>query len=461
MSEEIQQKTTAWTPLHYSIFRALWIAATVSNIGTWMQNVAGVWMMTSLSHSPVMVSLMQTATSLPVFLVVLPAGAIADIVDRRRMLIFTQLWMTIAAAGLSVVTFMGVTTPWTLLSFTFALGVGAAMNMPIWQTVVPRLVPRKELPQAVALNSVAFNIARAIGPALGGLVVALSGPGLVFFLNAISFLGVIVIIYRWDSSRRENPFPPEHVLGAIRAGTRYMTHAPELRSALIRCCIFVVCGSALWALMPLVARHQLGMNARGYGMLVGFFGTGALLGALMLPQLRKTMSMDSLLSLATATFALVTVALGYLRVHFLLFMVMIAGGMAWVTIMSSLNVAAQTSAASWVQSRALGFFTLAFQGLMGVSSAMWGAIAEFNGGNSLALLFAGIGLLGGLAGVFIWPIKGVGNLDLRPSEHWSEPLAAVTPDPDDGPVLIMLEYRIDPGKAAKFSEARAGFKNAM
>lgn len=453
MRDEGHQKSTAWTPLHYSIFRALWIAATVSNVGTWMQNVAGVWMMTSLSHSPIMVSLMQTATSLPVFLVVLPAGAIADIIDRRRMLLFTQAWMTVAAAGLAFVTFMGATTPWMLLSFTFALGVGSAMNMPIWQTVVPRLVPRKELPQAVALNSVAFNIARAIGPALGGVVVALSGPELVFLLNAISFLGVIAVIYRWDSSRRENQLPAEHVISAIRAGTRYMTHAPELRSALIRCCIFVTFGSALWALMPLVARHQLGMNARGYGILVGFFGTGALLGALTLPKFRKMMSMDTLLTLATVSFAIVTFALAFLRIHVLLYLTMIAGGMAWVTIMSSLNVAAQTSAASWVQSRALGFFTLAFQGLMGVSSVMWGALAEFNGGNSSSLFFAGIGLLGGLLGVFLWPLKGLRDMDLRPSQHWSEPLAAVTPDPDDGPVLIMLEYRIDPEKSAEFSRA--------
>ncbi len=452
MPDEGHQKSTAWTPLHYSIFRALWIAATVSNVGTWMQNVAGVWMMTSLSHSPIMVSLMQTATSLPVFLVVLPAGAIADIIDRRQMLLFTQAWMTVAAAGLALVTYMGETTPWMLLSFTFALGVGAAMNMPIWQTVVPRLVPRNQLPQAVALNSVAFNIARAVGPALGGVIVALSGPELVFLLNAISFLGVIAVIYRWDSSRQENHLPAEHVMGAIRAGTRYMTHAPELRSALIRCCIFVTFGSALWALMPLVARHELGMNARGYGILVGFFGTGALSGAITLPKMRKIMSMDTLLTVATVSFAIVTFALAYLRIHILLYVVMLAGGMSWVTVMSSLNVAAQTSAASWVQSRALGFFVLAFQGLMGVSSVLWGAIAEF-GGNSLSLLFAGIGLLGGLLGVFLWPLKGIKDLDLRPSLHWSEPLAAVTLDPDDGPVLIMLDYRIDFEKAAEFTSA--------
>ncbi|MGC8605775.1 MAG: MFS transporter, partial [Desulfomonilaceae bacterium] len=325
-------------------------------------------------------------------------------------------------------------------------------NMPIWQTVVPRLVPRKELPQAVALNSVAFNIARAIGPALGGVVVAFSGPELVFFLNAISFLGVIAVIYRWDSSRRENHLPAEHVMGAIRAGTRYMAHAPELRSALIRCCIFVSFGSALWALMPLVARRQLGMNAGGYGVLVGFFGTGALLGALILPRFRKMMSTDTLLTMSTLFFAFVTFALAYLRIHTFLYAVMIVGGLSWVIIMSSLNVAAQTSAASWVQSRALGFFTIAFQGIMGVSSVMWGTIAEF-GGNSLSLILAGIGLIGGLVGVFLWPLKGIKDLDLRPSQHWFEPLAAVTLDPDDGPVLIMLDYRINLEKAAEFASA--------
>jgi MFS family permease len=452
MSEEKVQNYSPWSPLAYSVFRALWIAATVSNVGTWMQNVAGVWMMTSLSSSPVMVSLMQTASSLPVFLVVLPAGAIADIVDRRRMLLFTQGWMTVAAAGLSIVTFMNATTPWILLSFTFALGMGSAMNMPIWQTVVPRLVPRKELPQAVALNSVAFNIARAIGPALGGAIVAFWGPGPVFFLNALSFLGVIAIIYRWDSSQRENPLPAEHVIGAIRAGTRYILHAPELRSALIRCCIFVTCGSALWALMPLVARHELGMTSRGYGALVGFFGLGALAGAAILPSARKRMTLDNLLILATIIFGIVTVTLGYLRVDFLLYGFMIAGGIAWVTVMASFNVAAQTSAASWVQSRALGFYTLAFQGLMGVSSVMWGTIAEF-WGNSCALLLAGFGLATGVVGAFLWPLKGIRELDLRPSLHWSEPLVAFDSDPEEGPVLVMVEYHIDLEKLGEFVQS--------
>jgi MFS family permease len=204
--------------------------------------------------------------------------------------------------------------------------------------------------------------------------------------------------------------------------------------------------------MPLVARHELGMNARGYGILVGFFGTGALSGAITLPKMRRRMSMDTLLTVATVSFAIVTFALAYLRVHALLYLAMIAGGVAWVTVMSSLNVAAQTSAASWVQSRALGFFVLAFQGLMGVSSVLWGALAEF-GGNSLSLLFAGIGLICGLLGVFLWPLKGLKDLDLRPSLHWSEPLAAITPDPDDGPVLVMLDYRIDVERSEEFIKA--------
>jgi MFS family permease len=417
-----------------------------------MQNVGGVWLMTSLSHSPLMVALMQTATSLPVFLVVLPAAALADIVDRRRMLIVTQAWMTAAAAGLSLMTLIGQTTPWVLLTFTFALGLGSAVNMPVWQTVVPRLVPRDELPYAVALNSVAYNIARVIGPALGGAVVAIAGPGPVFLINAASFVGVMVVVYRWDRSPEENPFPAEHVMGAIRAGTRYTLHAPPLRSALIRCCLFIACSSALWALMPQVARHELNMNATGYGYLLGCFGTGALLGAAILPKLRQKASINTLVMAGTVVFAITTLALAYMRVLVLLYGAMVAGGVAWMATMSSLNVAAQTSAPSWVQSRALGFYTLALQGGMAVASVIWGAIAEQDG-NSVALLCASLGLLVGLFGGFLWPLESDQNVDLRPSLHRHEHRLTIVPGPEAGPVMVRVEYRIDEEKSAEFVRA--------
>jgi len=452
MADHDSRAVSAWSPLRQPVFRALWTAAVVSNIGTWMQSVGGVWLMTSLTPSPTMVALMQTATSLPVFLVVLPAGALADIIDRRRMLLFTQAWMCAAAAGLSVLTLVGATTPWLLLSLTFALGLGSAMNMPVWQAVVPELVPRPELPAAVGLNSVAFNIARATGPALGGIIVAIAGPSAVFLLNAASFLGVIAVVYRWNRSARERSLPAEHVIAAIRAGIRYTVHAPELRAVLARCLAFILCSSALWALLPVVARHDLGLGSGGFGGLLGCIGAGALLGAAILPKLRRSASTDALVRGGTVGMALVIVGLAFLRNIGLLYAVMVVGGVAWMATMANLTVAAQTSAPSWVRARALGFYVLAFQGGMAVASATWGVVAEHSG-NSFALACASIGLAVGLLASLKWPLQSGADLDLRPSLHWPEPTVLVEPDLEEGPVLVTIEYRVDAANAADFVKA--------
>ena len=442
MSEIDSQVISAWSPLRHAVFRTLWTAAVFSNVGTWMQNVAGVWLMTSLTPSPVMVALMTTATSLPVFLVVLPAGALADIVDRRRMLLFTQGWMCAAAAGLSALTLMGATTPWPLLAFTFALGLGQAMNMPVWQAIIPGLVSREELPFAVALNGVAFNIARTVGPALGGILVALAGPGPVFLLNAASFLGVIAVIYRWDRSPRKSALPAEHIFGAIRAGTRYAVHAPELRAVLARCLVFIICGSALWALMPVVARHELGLGSTGFGALFGCIGIGALLGAAILPGLRRRVPVDSLVMGGTVVWAGTILALALVRNVGVVYAAMIFGGAAWMAAMASLTVSAQIAAPSWVQARALAFYVLSFQGGMAVSSAIWGAIAERQG-SSFALVAAAVGLLIGLTAAARWRLKSDVDLDLRPSLHWPEHTFLTPLDLEEGPVLVTVEYQIN------------------
>ncbi len=452
MPESDAHASTAWSPLRFHVFRSLWIAAIVSNVGTWMQNVAGAWLMTSLSQSPVLVTLMQTATSLPVFLVVLPAGALADIVDRRRVLLFTQGWMCLSAAGLGVLSFVGAISPWSLLGFTFSLGLGAAMNMPVWQAIMPELVPRVELAAAVSLNGVAFNIARALGPALGGAVVAFAGPGPVFLLNALSFFGVILVIFKWERKPRKASAPSEHVIGAIRTGARYTVHAPELRAVLFRCVIFIACASALWALMPVVARHKLGLGSKGFGALFGCVGVGALVGAAILPRLREAFPADSLAKLATVVFAFVVLAMGYVRNVPVLYAAMVVGGVAWMAAMSTLTVAAQTAAPAWARARSLAFYTLAFQGSMALSSVTWGAIAEREG-DSIALLCASVGLVLGIAAAVRWPLGDEATLDLRPSMHWPEPSVMISPDPDEGPVLVIIEYRIDVNKEEEFKSA--------
>jgi MFS family permease len=360
--EELTPEPSAWSPLLIRVFRSLWIASLVSNIGTWMHNVGGVWLMTSLSDSALIVALMQTATSLPVFLVVLPAGALADIVDRRKFLLCTPGGMLAAAAALAALTLMGLTTSWVLLGLTFALGLGAAMNMPAWQAIMPDLVPREQLSAAIALNGIAFNVARAVGPALGGAIVAAAGPGAVFLLNSLSFLAVIAVIFSWDEPRQEaNSAPSEHVFEAVRTGMRYVFNAPALKSALIRCWLFIICAGALWALMPVVARWDLGFGATGFGVLLACMGAGAIVGAVILQKLRRTIPLDSLMIGATVVFACATLALAHIRNLAVLGLMMISGGAAWTTLMSSFNVAVQTCAPSWVRARVLGFYTRIFQ----------------------------------------------------------------------------------------------------
>jgi MFS family permease len=442
---------SAWAPLRHALFRALWVAAVASNVGTWMQEVGQAWLMTTLEPSPLMVALLQTVESVPMFLLALPAGALADVIDRRRLLLGTQGWMAVAAASLGVLTLLGLVTPWSLLVFVFALGLGAALNMPAWQAVIPELVPRDELPAAVALNSVGFNVARAVGPALGGLVVAAVGSGVAFLLNAVSFLGVLLVLYSWRRRQHESLLPTERVLGAVRAGLRYVRHAPPLQTVLVRTSVFMVCASALWALLPVVARTHLEVGSVGYGLLLGCLGGGAVAGALVLPRVRRKLSTDGVIAAATIVFAVATVALAVVPVPVLLGVALLAGGSAWMAVMASFTVAAQVSAPGWVRARALAVYFLAFQGGMAGGSALWGAVAQ-HAGLSVALWAAAAGLIAGLVVMLRFPLTWE-SVDLTPSQHWRDPVVVTNPDPDQGPVLVTVEYRIDPRRGAEFAEA--------
>src|SRR6266481_232786 len=443
---------SAWAPLSHPVFRALWIASLVSNIGTWMQNVGAAWVMTSLSPSPLMVALVQSATSLPVFLVGLPAGAVADIVDRRRLLLVTQCWMLVAAGLLAVLAFLGLMTATTLLALTFALGIGVAMNSPTWQAITSELVPPSELTQAVTLNALPVNIGRAIGPALGGILVAAAGPALVFALNAVSFVAVLVVVYRW---RREAPralLPAERVIGATRAGIRYARHAPPLVAVLVRLGLFIVCASAFWALLPVIARRDLGLGAFGYGLLLGCIGVGAISGAALLPTVKRRLPLDAVIGLATVAFAVVSVLTAFWRFIPGLGIAMILAGVAWIAMMAGLNGSAQTAVPAWVRARALGIYLLVFQGGLGLGSALWGFVAEHVGA-SIALASSAGGALLGLAAIRRWPLQAVTTLDLTPSAHWAEPHLDVAPAPDQGPVRVDIDYRIDPAQAHAFAHA--------
>ena len=454
------ESASAWSPLADSLFRALWLAAVASNIGTWMHNVGADWLMTTLAPSPLMVALTQTAENAPLFLLALPAGALADIVDRRRLLLYTQAWMLLAAVSLATLTFLGLTTPWLLLILIFALGLGAALNAPAWQAIIPELVPRSELPAAVALNSVAFNIARAVGPALGGIMVAAIGSWAVFLLNSLSFVGVIFVIYRWKREPVESVAPTERIIGAMRAGVRYVRHDPELRAVFVRTGVYVSCASALWAMMPIVARKQLGLGAFAYGVLLGGLGAGAIVAAFFLPAMRRRFSVNVLVVSGTIVFAAAIICLATVRIFSLLFVAMIGAGLAWMSLMSSFNVIVQTIVPRWVRARVLAIYMLVFFGGMAIGSAFWGAVAT-RVGVSEALLFASAAMIAGLAAAYFYPLRIGEEPDLEPSLHWPEPIYVDEPNPKAGPILVTVDYQIQPERAREFSEAMREVKRIL
>src|SRR5438270_5434476 len=319
-----------WSPLREPLFRSLWIAAVISYTGTWMQNVGAGWLMTQITVSPLMVSLVQAASTLPVFLVILPAGALADMVDRRRFLLITQGWMVLAAGALGVLTLFHVVTPWILLGFTFLLGLGAVMNDPAWQAITPELVPAEQHAAAVAMNSAGFNVARAIGPALGGMVIAAAGSGTAFLLNALSFFGVFVVLYRWKRPTPER-IETAALWDAVVGGLLYLREWPVVTSVLIRTGAFSVGAIALLALLPILARP---FGAPGYGALLGCFGMGALAGATILPRLRRQLSVDGLVATAIVVFAAMTFAAGRIGSFGGLCVVMATAGAAWIGILA-------------------------------------------------------------------------------------------------------------------------------
>ncbi len=443
--------TSAWSPLRQPLFRALWIASVASNLGTAMHDLAAGWLMASLSTSTIMIALMQTASSLPIFLVALPAGALADLVDRRRLLLLTQGWMLIAATLLGVLTVAHLTTAPLLLGLTFLLGLGGALNAPAWQATTSELVPRPELPAAIALGGMGFNLARTFGPAVGGLIVAAAGSGAVFLANATSFLGVLFVLYRWKREPAQDDSPDTALSEAMRAGRRYVRHSPALRAVLVRTGVFVLGGSAMWALLPIIGRHELKLSALGYGGLMGCFGLGAVAAATMLPRLRSMMPMDALVGGATILSAAFVLTLAWAQQVIVVYAAMAVGGASWMSLMSTLNVAAQTSVPAWVRARALSIYLLVFQGGLAIGSVLWGTVAARLGVH-WALSCAALSLMLGLAAIPRFRLGASTNLDFSPSQHWPEPLLESEPAPADGPVLITVEYQIEPEQLARFAQ---------
>ncbi|MEA3156947.1 MAG: hypothetical protein QOK44_4536 [Betaproteobacteria bacterium] len=440
---------SAWSPLHHRLFRFVWLATVVSNIGTWMQDVGAGWLMTSLAPAPIMVALVQTATTLPIVLLVLPAGALADIVDRRRYLIAVQCWMVLVASGLAVLTFAGLTGPMLLLGFTFALGIGTALMMPAWSATTPELVPKSDLQAAIALNSIGINVSRAVGPAIAGVIVSAVGSWAVFILNALCSIGVIAVLVWWRRVEPARKLPREHFAGAFRVGVRYAWHASALKGMLLRSAAFFIFAAATWALFPLIVRQELGRGADVYGALLACIGAGAVSGALFLPRLRSRYSRHALVAGATVVYACAALSLAHVRDVYAAAAAMLATGAAWITVLSSLQVSAQTALPAWVRARGLAVWMLVFMAGMSLGSVLWGHIAEV-AGIPWALTIAAIGALSGVAATWRFKLGTQDAADLAPSMHWQAPIVSDDMDLERGPVLVTIEYIIDPHKAGDF-----------
>jgi MFS family permease len=444
--------TSLWRPLRTPLFRDLLIADVVSDVGTFMQTVGAAWLMVSLGAGPMYVALTQTASSLPFFVLALPAGSIGDIVDRRKLILYTEAWMAGVALALAVLTIAGFMTPWLLLGLTFALSAGDAFETPTWRAILPELVGKDDLAAASALNGIEFNLARAVGPALAGVLIATAGIGTAFVANVASFFGVILVVARWKRSTRPRTAPAESVTGATVAAIRYVRYSPAILALTGRTAVVVFFTSALLALLPTVARG-VGGGAITYGLLLGCFGAGAVLGAVLMQPALSRWSTDAVASLGVVVVGATIVATGTVHAVSALGVVMLVAGGAWIIFVSLVNTLVQHLAPDWVRARVLAIFMLVFQGSMALGSAVWGAISE-RAGLEAALIWAGAGTMATTALGFLLRLPDA-PADLSPWNHWRAPAIreGVAPGLDDGPVLVTVAYMVDREQRAEFLSA--------
>lgn len=447
---------SAWAPLGRRVFAVIWLATLLANIGTWVREVGAAWLMTTMSPSATAVALVQVATALPIFLLSLPAGALADIVNRRRLLIGIQLALVVIMLGLGVAVDLGIMTPTTLLLGLAAAGVGVALAQPVQQSLTPRLVERALLRPAIALNSLGVNVARAIGPALGGGLVLWWGVASTFYVDAFSYLGLIVALWWWKGAAQPASVgPPEQLGPALRAGLRYAWHAPALKRVLLRSAAYFLFASAFWALLPLIARRQLGGGPALYGVMLACVGAGAVAGAIALPALRARLSAEAVVRLGSITTIVVLALLAAVRQPAAAALAMALVGAAWIAVLTTVNVAAQVHLPDWVRGRGLALNLTVFYGSMSFGSLLWGQLVDLA---SIPAALASAAVLGAATLWLAWrrPLPPA-EPDLSPSGHWPRP--EVTPEVlamlerDDAPVLVTVEYRIARSSVAEFLQA--------
>jgi MFS family permease len=435
------EQPSAWAPLRSRVYRSLFIAQFVSNIGTWMQTVAAQWFLVEKHSSDTVVALVQTASLGPTLLLGLFAGVLADLFDRRRLLIVLQTYAVLVALALAVQTYRGHLGPTALLMFTLAIGCASALTGPAWQAIQPELVPREQIPAASTLGSVAGNAARAIGPAIGGVVVALSGPAAVFAINAVSFAGIIVALRSWKRPKQKAPIEREHFGHAIISGLLFVRNGPNIRRILLRAALFLFPASALLALLPVAAAHRWHLGAAGYGVALGAIGFGAALSVVIATPLRQRVSDNVLLAASAAAYSLAPLAVAWLPFAGAIPILMLSG-MAWLLTLSTLNAAAQLSLPRWVRARGLSMYLLVSTGFQALGAYVWGAIAT-SAGLHVAMLGSAAALVAVALSVAVLPLRpSTGRLDIDVSTAWPTPTLTFEPCPEDGPVLVTVRYRV-------------------
>ena len=446
-------RASAWAPFKHRVFAMLWLATVVSNVGGWMYSAASSWLMTGLDASPLMVSLVQAANALPMFLFAIPAGALADIIDKRRFIIVLEILITIFSAIFAAMVSADLVSPATLLLFTFLISLFGALEAPAWQSIVPQLVAKQDLAPAIAANSVGMNISRAIGPAIGGAIILGFGIAAPFWLNAVSNIGVIGVLIWWHSPQtRMDNMPAERFTSAIRTGFRYARHNRALRATLVRAVGFFLFASAYWALLPLVARNQIAGGPELYGGLLGAIGIGAVAGAFALPWLKAKIGANMLVAAGEAGTAVTLVLFGLAREPILALSASLIAGVSWIAVLASLNIAAQYALPDWVRGRGLAMYVTVFFGTLTIGSVLWGQVAGMFG-LPLAHFIAAGGALVAIPATWRWKLRTGRGPDLTPSMHWPTPVVARHVEDDRGPVLVTVEYRINPGDREAFLAA--------
>lgn len=448
----------ALMPLRHPIFRMLWGANVVTALGTWMQNTGAGWLMTSLSPDALSVSLVQAATIVPTFLLALPAGAIADIVDRRRFMIGVQIWMMLSATVLVMLTYAHLIDAAGLIALTFAIGIGTAMYQPAWGATVPEIVPRHDLVQAIALNGIGFNLARAVGPAVGGIILLFGGPALAFLLFALSFLAGIGSLVMWPRRQRRGALPPEHFVSAVRAGMQFVRHTPAMRAAIVRSMAYFLPAAAPWAMLPLIVREQLGLGAGSFGLLLGLMGVGGVTSGMLLPRMRAYAGRGSIVFFASLASTAGIACIGSSRHWWLAALGMYLFGIGWVAAASTTQAAAQLVAPAWVRARALSIYQLWWNGALALGTMMWGILGDRIGLQPSMLTAAALGAVLAVS-VRRYGLDGA-SIASAPTPEMPQPeapapeLASQLPD-SRGRILEMMAYRVAPGDRGRFLTAMA------